>query len=337
MNEQRVRYSEVTLLHVLAVIIVFTEHICQRIGLSLIGELLKGVPIFLFLSGFLTGIKTGPFDHKWFKKKYVRVMLPYYLTLVVVFILYMVWGGEKFEIKQWAVLFTNLQGLTNYVFLNDGMNYYSPLAVGLGHFWYITVIMICYLLTPVINAWVKESSFSIRRIILFFTIIIFILQPLLLYYNLNINCFWLYLLGFVIARSDVKISKKLVGYSFIMMVITAGIRLIAKCLCDGSLLYNSYFASLSSDFLGLFVVVSIFYVRSIRPSLIDGIASNRLIKFIEKHLFEIYLVHHILIKGSWSVFNYIASPVWAIIVTIILTLGISYVLHLLSQKLIKAI
>ena len=89
--------------------------------------------------------------------------------------------------------------------------------------------------------------------------------------------------------------------------------------------------------MGLFIVSTVFYIRTIAPSLVDVIASNGVIRFIEKHLFEIYLVHHILIKGSWSVFNFVENTYLSILIVIVTTLIISIVLRYVSQIIVKLI
>lgn len=115
------RLPEIVLLHCIGVLMILFGHFAQYFNYGMLGEILiTGVPLFLFMSGYLVGFKPTPPDiKKWLKKKASRILVPYYIILISIFGIYLAFSSETFIPKQWLFLFTNLQGFTNYLFLND--------------------------------------------------------------------------------------------------------------------------------------------------------------------------------------------------------------------------
>ena len=178
MEYHRKFYSEIVLLHLLGMFMIFAGHLMQVLGYGVLSEaLITGVPLFLFISGFLVGSNNVQYNFEWIKKKFKRVLLPYYLLLLVVFSLFCILGKEQIT-AYWIVLGTNLQGLQNFLFLKDLFTPESPMANGIGHFWFVTIIMLCYFI-----AYIVVPSNKIKL----FVILLFVLQPFLLLVDININ------------------------------------------------------------------------------------------------------------------------------------------------------
>ena len=127
MTNTRKWYSEIVLLHCVGMLMILFAHIAHANGYMNVGELLiTGVPLFLFVSGFLVGVKPVPHNTVWLARKTKRILVPYYILLIAVLILYLILQTEPFQIKQWIILFTDLQGLTNFLFYSQG-NLFSRL------------------------------------------------------------------------------------------------------------------------------------------------------------------------------------------------------------------
>lgn len=67
-----------------------------------------GVQIFLLISGFLYGHKHVDNWLNWYKKRFVRIYVPFFLFFVAVLPLYAV--TDKISVKQIIVYVANLQG-----------------------------------------------------------------------------------------------------------------------------------------------------------------------------------------------------------------------------------
>lgn len=58
LNVHKERDSAITVLHVLGMLMILLCHFFQTAGLYLLGEIfIIGVPLFLFVSGYLSGLK----------------------------------------------------------------------------------------------------------------------------------------------------------------------------------------------------------------------------------------------------------------------------------------
>lgn len=330
-------YSEIVLLHCMGMLMILFAHIAHANGYLNVGELLiTGVPLFLFVSGFLVGTKPAVHNLAWLSKKAKRILVPYYILLIVVLALYLVLQTEPFQWKQWVFLFADMQGLTNFVFYNDITGYYAPLAQGVGHFWFVTVIMLCYLMVPFFEK-VCEFDFCKRHGKVLIIATILIVQPFLLFYNVQISCF-VFFLGYLFAKNRIELTTKRFVLATALTVLLFASRLIARQYLDGTVLYNHYVANLSNSAIGLWLVALLFYLRNMKPHLIDGIASWKIVVWMESIIYEVYLVHHIIIKGSWSFYgfglNFWLATTLVLAATIVLSILLKTVSKFVTQRII---
>ena len=88
----------------MGMLMILCAHIAQVNGYYNIGELLiSGVPLFFFVSGFLVGIKPSIYNASWLRKKAQRILVPYYILLVVVLGVYLIQQTESIKWKQWLI------------------------------------------------------------------------------------------------------------------------------------------------------------------------------------------------------------------------------------------
>lgn len=331
--QNRKWYSEIVLLHCMGMVMIFFAHIAQANGDNNVGELLiAGVPLFLFVSGFLVGTKPAIHNMAWLARKSKRILVPYYILLVVVLTIFLILQTETFQWIQWLYLFANMQGLTNFVFYNDITGYYSPLAQGLGHFWFVSVIMLCYSLVPFFEKVCEfESCKRYGKTIII--VVIFVIQPVLLYYNVQIAYFVLFFLGYLFAKNKIEITTKRFFIFTTLTVFIFAIRLFSRKYIDDTVIYNFYMANLSNSAIGLWLVAMVFYLRNKKPQLIDCIASWKIVVWMESIIYEVYLVHHVIIKGSWSIYGFGLNPWLSTIIVLAVTVALSLLLKKASNAL----
>lgn len=335
MELNRKWYSEIVLLHCLGMLMILITHISYENGYNIIGEVLaSGVPLFLCVSGFLVGVKPNLHNMSWLAKKAKRVLVPYYILLGVVLIAYLIVSTEKFQWKQWLILFADMQGLTNFVFYNDITGFYSPLSQGLGHFWFVTVIMLCYLIVPVFEN-ICKFQFWKRYQLTIIIFVFFILQPILIFYNVRISSFVCFFIGYMCGKNRIGISGKRFFVVTLLSILLILCRLLSRRFIDETIIYNLFIASISNIAIGLWIVALIFYLRTLKPRYIDTIATWKIVVWMESIIYEVYLIHHIIIKGSWSFYHW-GLPTWittilVLMVTIILSLLLKFVSKLVSS------
>ena len=153
------RDRAIELIRVVAMFMIIFDHMIEPINLplkSIFSQFFNsGIYIFIFLSGYLAGQKEICNWKKWYIKKFKRIMIPYWIVIAVCFA-YETICLHNFNWKLWLVMFCNLQGIF-------GTTYTTvPL-------WFVTLIMILYLLTPIYSKMKKNRRYNFK-IILFMLI-----------------------------------------------------------------------------------------------------------------------------------------------------------------------
>lgn len=99
-----------------------------------------GVQIFFFMSGYLYSNKTIPSTGKWLKRNCLKIAKPYWLFLAVIIPLIMLLDANRLSAVKVIATFIGVQG-----FFPDFI------IEGIGHLWFISYILLCYLLTPLLK------------------------------------------------------------------------------------------------------------------------------------------------------------------------------------------
>lgn len=156
MKQKDLGISTVRILAMVGIIVCHTVMYYQFIPQhENLGQLFNcGVGIFIFISGLLYGANIRKsFGLDFFKKRWLRVCLPVVIWGTFVFLLD---GCRNF--CYWIVLLLNLQGI-NFIVENPIFN---TAITGTGPLWFVTVIMLCYLMLPLLEK--IRSNWSIGRI-----------------------------------------------------------------------------------------------------------------------------------------------------------------------------
>ena len=150
--KEKKRYPEINILHVLGAMMILLCHFTQKSHLSAVSELfITGVPLFLFVSGFLAALK--PTHGKdWFLKRCTRILTPYYLWIIPGLCILLISSRDVVSPFQAIIIMLNLQGL-NYFFWK--FDHYVA-VIGFGHLWFLTKIMFCYALVPILDVTVRQ-------------------------------------------------------------------------------------------------------------------------------------------------------------------------------------
>ncbi len=315
------QYHEITILHVIACMMILLCHFFQDAKLSGLGEIfLSGLSLFFIISGFLTGLKPIT-DGYWVKCRLKRILIPYYMALVI-FLLAIYCFTDEFRLWDAAHLISVTQGL-NYIYWP--YHGYGALS-GLGHLWYITVILLCFVLTPVLNKVYNRINFGLEQWYIAIAVLICIVQPLLISVGIQSSYIISFLIGFIFAKFNYNVTLKrwfCVGGIFVLISV---IRLAGRHYIDGTIMYDRYIALVSQGAMGFMVFATVFMFGSLAKNRIRAIARSGVVLLIASVIYEIYLLHYFFLRGPWPIKNYVDNIVIADILVAILSISVGLVL-----------
>lgn len=142
-------------------------------GFEPVSQLLNvGVPIFFIISGFLYGQKRITSALQWYKKQFIKIIIPLY-TYYLISGLFLLAVGKFGELNFFEFLkqLLNLQGICGGEIGN----------IQTGHLWFITFILICYLITPLLQ--LLREKLNLLKVALLIVVVSFVWIAIIL----NIN------------------------------------------------------------------------------------------------------------------------------------------------------
>ena len=255
-----------------------------------------GVQIFFFMSGFLYGNKKEkPKDiFKWYKKQFIKLLIPLIILQLVILII---------DRSFFHVSYSKLTIIAN--ILGFGASYGTLQT--LSHTWFITYILICYLITPLLH----EINFtnSTKSVYLLKLIVIAIFLELLYIFKvflLNPAYIFNYVLGYAFANYYTKENRNYNKYLRIISVLTVSI-LIPRIIIQYNYIINmpdfivtnkDTIISWSHVLLGSSIFLLLY-------SLFNkwNINKHRILVISDKYNYYIYLVHQIFILNYMSILH----------------------------------
>lgn len=146
MGTKRTRELELDFVRVISMVMVIFCHMSAEAGMKW-GEYFNvGVMIFMFMSGYLSyQTYQAEYARRWISGRFKRILPEYYIFLILYVIITVMIFDAGYSAKQ---VFVNL-------FLLQGLFTESSLP-NILHLWFVTYIMICYILTPFAVRLVKK-------------------------------------------------------------------------------------------------------------------------------------------------------------------------------------
>ncbi len=163
---------------------------------------------------------------------------------------------------------------------------------GVSHLWFIKAILLCYLLTPILQL-LREKSLYITILLLVSGILYFIL---ICRFQDLFSWIWLYALGYYFPLLELKIRKILV---VVYLLITLLLTYFSLLELHERLIINlwHYYGGLFFCFSGIIVLR---YITS-------KVKFPYVIKILDKYSFYIYITHHIYLLGPFSIKPFISN------------------------------
>lgn len=279
-----------------------------------------GVQMFLCLSGYLYGRKTIDDELSFYKKQYIKILVPYYIVIIPVIIAQFLFLRNEISLARVAKV------LLCYGTLSGGE-----------HLWFVPTILFCYLLTPFFDK--LNSRIFVRKYSLIYCIAVFVILSIMIrlfvpYFNAAwIACFYL---GHVLGKNEItqRINSKICkGMIYSGAVCLVSIRIVISYVMQFKLSGSiSTMFDIMCDyghvFLGLTIFLLLQYILTGRQIPLFIIKP---ISFLDSISYEGYLVHQFFILGAFSLLTIINQPIIAIIVISIVIFGLGIVVKEISQ------
>lgn len=266
-----------------------------------------GVQIFFILSGFLYGKKYIKDVFNWYKNRMIRILIPFYIYLFFAISVVLLFSDQSIRPIQYIYYLFNIQGFD------------WGVISGLGHLWFLSWLMICYLLTPILQYFAEEKKK--------YAIYILLATLVMLGICCNTFFFWilLYVTSFFVSKYSIVSHKVFVGVVTLIAITT-----IMLFSWDRGLKYSILFHFIVALFIVILTMV-------LSKRLNHRSISNPLIRFIDNYSYEIYITHHLITLGYFSMLNLTASLPFNVLLIIVCTLLQAYVLKKVSNWIIRAI
>lgn len=315
----------ISLFRVFAMFSIIACHIEQSIDHNIAFLLNGGVYGFLLISGMLFGDIIINNTKDFYFERLVRICVPYYYLVLAYIILYL---ALKISID-WQIIFNIL-----------GLQWFKSGIIHTGHLWYITCILICYMLVPIYqkifsNKYFNKEFFWIAMILI--AIICVLISSVI---PINILYFYIFFLGYVYSKCYRKIQDIVIDRYEKSIILIGYVTMLARIIIEFVLHLD--FPSLLGDVVE--ILFSLAFLNSLRVILSKYqnlekriLNPGGILYHIDTISYEIYLTHHIFILGVLSVIkltNYMGINV---IIALIFTLLTAELLHMVASVTTKKI
>lgn len=316
----------------LAVVMIFTCHILEGYGSFLAWWLNAGVQVFLFTSGFLFGRRAVVNWREWFTRRLGRILPAYYLLILLVALL------EAGLFKQRGI---GRELLASLCCVQDFLNLRLP---GCDHLWFITLILVCYLTVPLLQSLRDGVKSPVGGALIFFVglplafYLAYKAFPFMSYpYVANLTTFaWGYYCASQLERleSTEGLRQLLWALPTLAVLLLAGRGVLEYYqLTELGALHFVYF-KLLLPWGKLVLAAALFLGLYLHPW---KTGAGRIVGFIDRYAYEIYLTHHLFIFGSFSMLRLVRPRAIDILLiaalTMISAVGLSRTCEVLASLL----
>lgn len=304
----------ISLVRFLAMVAIFVAHILQFFRLDASFWLTSAVQVFLFISGYLYSKKNISNTISFYKKNLLKILIPCYAFLIPVLVI--------------GVIFAECS-MTEAIKIMLTFN--TDMYAGIINLWFVPYIVLCYLVTPVLQKIldsIENSNYCINCIVA--TAVFFVIFQLIPYFSPSIMI--CYFAGMIYKRMEcmkyINIINTLCIFASVICVIA--IVYVDKNIIIDSLLLNGVY-DIFLNISKLFIAISSFIlIRKVYFSI--NIDLSKILQWSDRYSYCVYLSHQIFILGSFSVFYMINNVAMAIVIIIVFTGLTSFTIDLVSRK-----
>lgn len=330
----------IRLLRVMSMVLIILCHVIRYYpmipGSAVLDQVFNvGVYVFLLISGYLYGGKTVTDFGNWLVGRWRRVVIPM-IVLVALDAMALAWMGAGISASQLVMLLWNLQGLG---FLSWPAASEFPAVVDhLGSLWFVTVIMLCYCMVPVLQyARARVSAFwSVM------TIALLLAADVIIYVTMDAAIVYFIAFGIGYWLGSVGLGEREMGVLpyRVLSAVMAGAqwgRLFLRARMDGTSLYTAV-VGITQCVLACWIFVTAFRVRQLWPELTDRMSESQIVRWLEGQSYYVYLTHYLFSAGTaFNVYGIFDSLWLSTALFLGLTLSASCVIKYMSEQIDRVV
>lgn len=276
--------------------------------------------IFMFIAGYLQGRKDTLNFWSFVINRWVRLMIPIYIYFIFIAIV-------TFIFK------TNYLTGTDLLTIISGIFAFNPIKGG-AHLWFITILLICNILTPLFVKF-KKSFQRINKYVLLSIVLLFIIIEGLLFlrgvkweYLEYLVSIFVYFAGFF--YHDYLKTRYIDYRNYLAIVILALVTFMLKVkFYSVGIILFSHCAMMINYYLLCIATIESFYF-------ISGVKKYLVVKYIEQLSYYLYIVHPLVIWGPVLIIYY-QSSFKLLIVALVVIMTMAVFLEIISNKIISEI
>ena len=307
------------MIRMLAMLSIIACHFCQYYDSEWAWWLNVGVQVFFIISGYLYGNRSVDAPIPWLKKRFMKILVPYYVFLTLAIIAYLIASPEKLGL------------------INVASSYLVVGTIkGINHLWFVSYILFCYLITPYLAT--LREYFKKRDTISFFCYIVVIIGIYsIIEVGINghfrpgmIGC---YILGYYTAVFTKRLGYQTIRNCFLISLIPTIISNFVYChihYIQG--LEMTGFLVHITDYSHAFLGYSITMFLMI---LFKNIREYRILGFSDRYSYEIYLVHQLFILSPLTLLTVTNTRSANILLTLLVIFSSGILLSQLNKKIMS--
>lgn len=298
-------------------------------GSQFLKEVLNvGVYTFLAISGYLYGQKDIVSPGRWLAQRAQKIMLPASILSVCVF------AGialmeHSFDGVSFLVYLVNLQGLA--FFLPPRWIFFQEQSI-LAPLWFVTVIMLCYCLVPLLQK--LRGRFPSLPACLALSVLLtagcYILgvgTGVLMYYFVVFGTG--YCMGWFTEQRCIR-PWAFAGYTVVTMLLQV-LRLWLRAVCDGSGYYQA-FVGVSHMALGIWILCVFFLLGRYLPKHLLRLSQSRMVSKLDGISLYVYMTHNVFVVSGLSPYRHTDNLLVSTVLFFLLSFASAIVLRWSAEQ-----
>lgn len=294
----------ISAIRLVAMLMIIMCHICQYYDSLWAWWLNVGVQMFFVISGLLYGSKQITHPVEWFLYNAKKILIPYYLFLVPVIVLYYIFSPVDISL---------------------GSTIRSLLCIGtidgIGHLWFVGYILFCYFITPILfemTKYLKDRSIWYSLSFIFIFELLFYVLGIFTNFYFRADRILCYITGFFVPfliRKNGTVIMQYILYMAIPAAIISKVIYLYIVATHPEMKGLSQVEGMSHLFLGLSLTLGLMYLfKSVRPM--------KILSFSDKYSYTIYIVHQLFILSPFTLMT-VTHNVGVNIIIVLLTITLS--------------
>lgn len=302
------REYSISMIRLLSLIMIITCHMFQFFNMEIAWWLNVGVQIFLCISGYLYGQRETSEVTGFLKHRFKKILIPYYIVLIPAGLLQFFFARDKFSLSHFVA------GLFCRTTIDGG-----------GHLWFVGIILMCYVLTPLLNVYRDKYVKGSVSLCLFAIISTAVATIAFGLFSSAFNPAWIccYIIGYVLGVNQKKKYIKMslfIAFFTSMAFIGNGIQIYIDYVIRLEFVgiidtVYGYFCDYNHAFLGAMMFLIMQNVFSLIAYREKG-TLRKVLNCSDKYSYEAYLVHQFLILGPFSIMS--ITPILPVNIVIVI-------------------